>query len=189
MQKSSIQNGLFMGIAMIISSYALYLANPSMFLSAKTLVLLLIFIILLVKSGLDARKGNGGFISFKSAFFNLFVTGAIGTLICTIFDYIHFNMLAPELIDMMKEIQLEAAEQMSGILGSSPEMEEIMEESMDQIEDSNPASLGTMAMGYGIKLILTIPFFSAIISAIIKKDGGFNPPEKLDDDFKYTMKN
>ena len=91
---------------------------------------------------------------------------------------------------MMKEIQLDAAEQMSGLFGSSPEMEEIMEESMEQIEDSNPTSLGAMAMGYGLKLILSIPFFSAILSAIIKKDRGSNVPDNLDDNdqFKYTMK-
>jgi len=80
MKKSSIQNGLFLGVAMIICSYVLYLANPHMFLTAKSGALFLIFLLIMTKSGLDSRKLEGGFIGFKNVFFNMFITGAIGGL-------------------------------------------------------------------------------------------------------------
>jgi len=190
MHKSSIQNGFFLGLAMVVSSYVLYLANPTMFLSAKSMVLLLIFIILMVKSGLDARKNNGGYINFKTAFKNMFITGAIGTLICTVFEFLHFNYISPELIDLQKEIQLEAAEKVSELLGGSAEMEEAIEESLEKIEDSNPASFSNSIMNYFVRLLAPVALFSAIIGMFIRREGGLRPDEKLDDkddEYRYTV--
>lgn len=189
MHKSSIQNGLFLGAAMAISSYVLYLADPGMFFKSKTSVLFLIFIILMVKSGLDARKNNGGFISFGSAFKNMFITGAIGTLICTVFEFLQFNFIAPELIDMQKEMQMEAAERLSEMFsGMSDEVEDAVEESLEKIENDNPASIGNTIKNFVVRLVTPVALFGALIALFIKRDGR-QPMDNLDDknESKYVV--
>ncbi len=182
MKKSSINNGLFLGAAMVIGSYALYLANPKMFFSAKSFVLLMIFILIMVKSGREARKANGGYISFGEAFKNMFVTGAIGVLICTCFEYVLFNFIDPGLIDIQKEIALEAAEKVTELLGGMGEEYEIaLEKEMEKIEDGNPASLGATAKNYFARLLAPVALLSSIIGLVIKRKGtGSGPADDLD---------
>jgi len=113
-----------------------------MFLTFRTGVLFPIFLLILVKSGLDARKANDGVIAFGEAFKNMFVTGAIGVLLCTLFEYLHFNFISPELIEMQRELAIEAAEKVSELLGGfGEEYEEEMERQLETIEDTNPVSL------------------------------------------------
>lgn len=176
MQKSSINNGLFLGIAMIISTYALYLANPKMFLSARSIILFMIFIIILVKAGLDARKAMGGYISFGKAFQNMFVTGAIATALCTMFEYVLMNHIDPTLIDMQKEIAMEAAESVKGLLsGMGDEYEEAFDAEMEKIETSNPVSLPNTLKNYLVRLVAPVALMSAIIGLIIKRNSPGNP--------------
>lgn len=182
MKKSSIQNGLFLGVAMIICSYVLYLANPHMFLTAKSGALFLIFLLIMTKSGLDSRKLEGGFIGFKNVFFNMFITGAIGTLLCTFFEYVHYNFLSPELIEIQREISLEAAEKMAEIFsGLGEEYEEAMDMQLEGLEDENFASLGNTIKNYMVRLVFPVALFSAIIGLFIKRDGPINPDNRLDD--------
>jgi len=182
MKKSSINNGLFLGVAMVISSYVLYLANPKMFFSAKSIVLLMIFIIVLIKAGRDARTENGGFISFKEVFINMFVTGAIGTLLCTSFELVLFNFIDPGLIDIQKEIALEAAEKVTEMLGGlSEEYEVAFEQEIEKIEESNPASMAATIKNYFARLIAPVALLSAIIGLVIKRRGtGSGPADDLD---------
>lgn len=191
MKKSSINNGLFLGIAMVIGSYVLYLANPKMFFSAKSLVLLMIFIIILVKAGRDARADNGGYISFKEVFINMFVTGAIGTLLCTSFEYLLFNFIDPSLIDMQKEIALEAAEKVTELLGGMGEEYEIaFEKELEKIENGNPASAGSTLKNYFARLIAPVALMSAIIGLILKRKGNDNgPADDLDEPRKGYVVN
>lgn len=182
MNKSSIQNGLFLGVAMIICSYVLYLANPKMFLTAKGSILFLVFVLIMTKSGLDARKQGGGFIGFKSAFLNMFITGAIGTFCCTFFEYVHYNFLAPELIDMQREINLEAAEKMAELFsGLGDEYEEAMDLQLENLEDENFTSLGNTIKNYFVRLIFPVALLSAFIGLFIKRGKPFNPNDRLDD--------
>ncbi len=175
MSKTSIQNGIFLGLALVISSYIIYLANPNMYLTARSSILFLIFLLIMIKSGLDARKSNGGFINFKSAFINMFITGAIGTFLCTLFEYIHVNFMAPELIEMQRELALEAAEKVSGLFGDlGEEFEEEMEAQLEKLEEENFASLPNSIKNYFLRLIAPVAFFSAIIGAIIKRKGQSN---------------
>lgn len=182
MKKSSINNGLFLGVAMVIGSYVLYLANPKMFFSAKSIVLLMIFIIVLIKAGKDARTENGGYISFKEAFINMFVTGAIGTLLCTSFEFVLFNFIDPGLIDIQKEIALEAAEKVTEMLGGLGEEYEVaFEQEIEKIEEGNPASMAATIKNYFARLIAPVALLSAIIGLVIKRRGtGSGPADDLD---------
>ena len=184
MHKSSINNGIFLGIAMIISTYVLYLANPSMFLTARSVILLMIFILILVKSGMDARKIQGGFISFGEAFKNMFVTGAIGVTFCTLFEFILTNYIDPSLIVMQQEIAMEAAEQvkeMFGGFGMGEELEEEMDKQLETLEETNPFSPGNTLKNLLFRFVAPVAFMSALFGLIIKKKGtGTNNPDDLD---------
>lgn len=188
MQKSSINNGLFLGIALIISIFVLYLANTRMFFNAKSFVMFTIFLLMIIKSGRDARKANGGFISFSQAFINMFVTGAIGYLLATIGEYILFNLVDPSLPDLQKEIAIEAMEEVSGLFGGA-EMEEAMEKEMDKLEARDLAGPGAMMMNFVTRLIAPVAIISAIVGLIIRKKG--TPHDDLDDnqENRYVVNN
>ncbi len=178
MQKTSVNNGLFLGVALVIAIFVLYLANTRMFFNAKSFVLFTVFLLMTIKSGLDARRANGGFISFSKAFINMFVTGAIGYLLATIGEYILFNFVDPSLPELQKEIAMEAMEEMSGLFGGA-EMEAAMEKEMDKLEDRDLSGPGAMMMNYITRLIAPVAIISAIVGVIIKKPG--TPVDDLDD--------
>lgn len=188
MQKTSINNGIFLGIALVIATYVLYLANTRMFFNAKGFVLFTIFLLITIKSGFDARRANGGFIEFKQAFVNMFITGAIGYFLATIGEYILFNIVDTDLVELQKEISIEAIEEMSGMFGGE-EMQEALEEEIDKIEGKDLAGASSMLLAFFIRLIIPIALFSAIIAFFIKRKG--DPIDHLDDkpDQGYMVNN
>jgi len=170
MNKTSINNGLFLGIALIISSYSLYLANPRMFFAAKGFVLLLIFILILVKTGIEVKKANGGYIGFGEAFKNMFITGAIGTFLCTFFEFIHFNFLSPELLELQKELSIETAEKLLELIEENrPQYLEVGEQYLDKIqEEENLAGFSNTITNFIGRLVAPTALLSALIALIIK---------------------
>lgn len=188
MQKSSINNGIFLGIALLISTYVLYWANTRMFFSIKGFVLFTIFLLIILKSGREARTSLGGFIDWKTAFINMFITGAIGYLFVTVGEYVLYNFVDTGLADLQKEISLEALEEMSGMLGGS-DFQDAMEKSMEEIEDKNIAGAGTMFATYIMRLIAPVGLMAAIVALIIRKKG--QPMDDLDDnqEQRYIVNN
>ncbi len=188
MYKSSYYNGIFLGIAMIISTYVLYIANKSLFLSSRS-ILLIIFILLIVKSGLEARNANGGFITFGQIFKNMFVTGTVGIVLCTPFEYIMMNYIDPDLIEMQKEISLEAAEQardfLSGIGGE--EFDNQFDEELEKIENTNPFSAMNSIRTLLIRLIAPIALLSALFGLILKKNKPQDPNESSQKNQRYIV--
>ncbi len=172
MFKSSYFNGLFLGVAMIISTYVIYLANKSLFFSSKS-ILLIIFILLIVKSGLEARTANGGYITFGQIFKNMFVTGAIGVAICTPFDYILMNFIDPGLIEIYRDLAVESSELtrefMVGLFGEVADAQ--VDREVEKIENSNPFSLSNTLKGFLIKMIAPVALLSALFGLILKKSG------------------
>lgn len=162
--KKATQNGLFMGLMLVICSFTIYKTDPASFISFKSWILFMPFLILLVKSGLDARRENGGIISFGQAFKDMLTAAVIGVFICTLFEYILFNYIDTDLKDLMMEISLISLEQMKGIISES--YVETLIERMEQ-EDiySFPYTLSTFLT----RILSPCILFSLLIAFIIKR--------------------
>jgi len=161
----SISGGLMLGAAMIITSLALYFISPTLFLSLKTWVILVVFIALLTKIGLDTRKANEGIMTFGDGFLSMFIGGAIAVLLCTIFEYIQFNFLDPGLMDLQKEIAIDSIEKLESFMG-----EDAVEAAMNEIEGKEFNTMGQTMLAFVMRLVCPVAVFSAIIALIIKKD-------------------
>ena len=158
------KNGVFMGIMLITCSYVLYITDRESFVQYKSWIVFLPFLILLFKTGTDARRLNGGWINFKSAFKDIFLAAVIGITMCTSFEYILFNYIDPELKIILKEVSLEALSQMDSWINESTV--DTLEENMDKEQLYSP---GYTFSNYVVRLLSPGALFSALISLIIKR--------------------
>jgi len=159
----AVKNGLFLGGALIIGTIAFIMASPRGFLSYGNWALFLIAVLMMVKTANDVKSELNGYASFSELFMPILITVAIGYLLRVTIYYIMANFVSPELVDLQKEISIEALEAMSGLLG-----EEMMDQSLDAIEDQNIAGVGSVMMQYVSLMIGTGGIVNAIISAIFK---------------------
>jgi len=163
--KNAISNGLFMGVIFILASYVLYLADAQSFINYKSWVLFLPFLILLFKTGTDARRNNDGLIRFGQAFKNMFFAAAIGTLICTTFEHYLFNSIDPSLIDLMKEQAVISMESMKDYAD-----EGLVNGYIAKIQSEQLYTISYSITQYVVRLILPCAIFSALVSYIIRRD-------------------
>ena len=168
MENPAVKWGVYLAIASIALLLIFYLVDPALIFSANTYVSIVVTIVMLVMACRESKMNSGGFASFGQMFQTAFLTWVIGSVIGVIFQYVLMNFIDPGLIELQKEISMEAIEKMSGLLG-----EEGMEAAIESIEESNPVSAGKMAIGM---VIMMIPgaIVAAIIGAIMQKK---NPAE------------
>ncbi len=168
MENPSIKWGVYLAIASIASLLLFYLINPELIFSVNSYLGFVITIAILVFACKEVRENSGGFASFGEMFQTAFITFAIGSLIGVVFQYILMNFIDPGLIEMQKEISIEAMEKMSSFIG-----EEAMEVAIEEVENSNPTSIGKMGIGYIFMLVFGA-ILASIIALIMKKK---NPAE------------
>lgn len=161
----AIKNGLFLGAALVVGTIAFILVSPRGFLSYGNWALFLIAVLIMVKTANDVKSELGGFASFGQLFTPILITVAIGYFLRVAIYYIMANFVSPELVEIQKEISVEALEAMSGLLG-----EEMMDQSLDAIEEQNVAGIGSLAMQYVSLMIGTGGIVNAIICAVFKNE-------------------
>lgn len=170
MKNAGVQNGLYLGVALSLLMMVMYFFSPKFMLSWGSWFSFLVYILFMVKAGKEEKEMMGGYASFGEMLKPTFLTYLIGSLIGTAFTFVLINFIDPSLMDLMKDIQIEAIDKMGAFLD-----EDALEIAKDSIlENDNPFSIGTMVMGWVVGLILPGIIFALIISAIIKN-------EKVDD--------
>lgn len=161
---NALKNGVFMGAMLIICAYVLYLTDRDAFIRYKSWVVFLPFLILLFKTGADARRLNGGWISFKNAFKEILFAAVIGITMCTSYEHILFNYIDPELKLILKDISVESLSQMGTLVSEST-----LETFRDKIDKENLYSIGYTLSTYVVRLLTPGVVFSLLISFIIKR--------------------
>lgn len=169
LENPSIKNGIIAGLAGAAVTLVCYLINPKWALTAASWITTPLFIVMMVLS-VKADKEGQDFTSFSDALKPAFLTYVVANLLFTIFYYVLLNFIAPELIEIQKEIALEAIEKMQGFLG-----EEAAEAAIDQIQGRDFSfGLGTALWTFAWGLIIP-GFIVAAIIALIMKDKKPNP--------------
>jgi hypothetical protein len=173
--KESIKYGIIGGLIIClvhIGSWTMGVATYVSVISIESFVPYLIILFLL--AGLQIRKQNGGFLSFKEAIKFVFLAYAIVAAIEAINSYILYNILDKDLTGKVLEITREKMVKMMEKFGATPEQ---LKENMQKVDaEKKETNLRNILLGTGMYLIW---YFvkSMIISIIIKKD------PKIDESF------
>lgn len=164
MKSISINNGLFLGIILIIFTIVLSYVNPRLFLQAKSFLLVIPFILILIKTGLDFRKLNGGIASLADLFVACFICSIIAILMCSSFEYLQFNYFNPGLLEIQYELSLEALEQSKSLFG-----EAYAEKGKSFLEKENLYGLKEIISMVFIRFFIPGAFFSFLVALILKR--------------------
>ena len=163
LENPAIKNGILAGIASAVFVLLLYLVNPRWIFGFPSYITTIIIIILMVQS-VKAEKKTLEYTAFSDALKPAFLTFVIANLIYIIFYYVLVNFIAPELMDIQKEITMEMIEKMSGFLG-----EEGTETAIEQMEARNfDFGLKTAAWTFAFGLIFPGFIIATIIAAVMK---------------------
>jgi uncharacterized integral membrane protein len=165
MDKPSVKHGVYLGIGVIILTLLFYFISARFMLSWGNWVGYILTIALMVMAVKEQREIDEGFISLGTAFKTSWITYVIGTAIAGVFSYILIKFIDTSLLDVMKEIQMEALEKMSGFLG-----EDGLEKAQEAIEEQDP--FGPVSYGFGMLFTFIFPgaLFAIIIAAIMKNN-------------------
>ncbi len=162
-ENPSVRNGIIAGIGASAITLLLYLVNERMVFSLSGWLTTILFIILMVRSVKEVKSGLE-FMSFADALKPGFLTYVIGNLVYVIFYYVLLNFIDPGLVELQREIAVEAMEKLGSFLG-----EDTLETAMDEIEKRDfRFGLGTAALTYGWGLIFPGFIAAAIIAAVLK---------------------
>jgi len=168
----SLKWAAILGLVSIIISLMAYLIDITLIVQSYwPFVLLVIFLAIPIYAGRDFRSKIGGYMSFKDAFLHGFVVLAVGIFIGTVFDYILFNVIDPEIIPMLVEVQMEnSMKMMESFGGGNAEMMDGMAEGVKK-----GYTLQGQALGFLWKLVL------CAIGALIV--GGINKKKNKEEEF------
>lgn len=165
MENKAIFNGLLMGGASIIVTLLFYFINPRFLMTTGAYIMYGIFLFFMFRAVIDSRAQQGGFITFSEGLKAAFLSYVIGGLMYYLFNHILVAFIDPSLVEITKEVAIEAIEKMESFIG-----EDATAEAIDQLDEvSYKPTLANTLMGYVISLIFGF-IFSLIIAAIYKKE-------------------
>ena len=160
-----VKNGLIAGILAIIVSVVIWLIDASAYLKFGPYVRLIIIVYFLYRTAKETRDANGGFINLAELFKVTFLASIVATLVFFVFNYLHYNFIDTNLVEIQKQIAMESVEKISQTFGS----EDMMTEITDKLEEQDfSMGIGKLFTGWLINLIWWA-IVSVIIAAIMKK--------------------
>lgn len=164
---NAVKNGAILGVISIVFILTCYAVDYTLLVQLKILALsLLISLGFGIYAGIKYRNEIGGFLSFGKAFQHGFVLFAISGLVYTLFTFVLYFVIDPELPEKLKEASLANTEEMMRGFGMP---EDQLEEAMEKAEESAQGqySPAKMALGYLFSLIFSA--IMALISGLIVK--------------------
>lgn len=171
MKNHGISNGLILGGVSVAISLLFYVISQDLFFNwwLQILLSLAITIFFTTRAGLMTRRDLNGFITFSQAIKPTFTAIAIGMLITSLFNYVLYNFIDPDLAVALRDKTLEVTENMMRSFGAP---EDQLDNAMAEIEKQNfMPTIGKTLQQYLFALIIGF-VIAAIISLIIKR----NPP-------------
>jgi hypothetical protein len=147
-----------------------YLFYQPLFTSVSTsLLVYLVYLGLLIFSGIDTKRKFGGFISFQSAFSVIFLSSALMGLVGAVFTILLFGVIDPEFAVTLNEMVIESSVSMMEKFGTPPSQ---IEEVATKLQENPQFSVMNQVKGFFTGLVI-YAVLAAVIGALIKK----NKPE------------
>jgi len=165
-KSNSINLGLYLGATLAAIVVLIYAVNLDLMVEWWFSVALLAIVIAFgIVAAKRAKNNNGGFISFKEAFVNYFITITLGTAISTVIGIVIFNVIDPEAATHLNEQILLKSKQMMERFGMP---QEAMAVALDEASKKDNFSIGPQLQSYVFSLAL-YAVIGLIIALIVKK--------------------
>lgn len=157
--------GLILGLAGMAAMAISYMVGHRFFLTWGSWLAYITSAVVMYKAATSFRESEGGFMKFGTAFLTSWVPYIIGSLLVGLFTYTLFNVFDPSLNDSMKEIQMEALEQLSSFLG-----EDGIEQAQELIDSNeNMMTLGTTFLSWIFGMFFPGAIIALIVALITKR--------------------
>ena len=158
---------LYFTLLYIACNFILYLTEPSWLFNMYAGWIWMAVLLLFMWAAVRAQKNNGqGFITLRDGVKQAWMTFVIGLGVTYIFQYLLTNVIDTSLLDIQKEVQVEAVENMARSMGLS---EDKIQAQVEEIQERGHTGFSRLLFGYASLLVFgAIPSF--ILAAIMKKE-------------------
>lgn len=166
--KNAVKSGIYVGVFGIIINLIVYVIDPTLFIKWWFGIgLLVINLGLVIYFGLQYRKEEEGYLTFKEGFLHGFVLLLISGFIGILFSALLYNVIDPELPEILTDATIEQTRTMLENFGTPSDA---MDEALEKVREDSPNSytFGGLLKGYGILIIFYL-IISLITGAIVKK--------------------
>ena len=165
-KSNSINLGLYLGATLAAIVVLIYIVNLDFMVEWwLSIALLTVVITFGVVAVIQAKNNNSGFLSFKGAFVNYFLTIAVGTAISAVVGIVIFNVVDPEAATHLNEQILLKSKQMMEGFGMP---QEAMATALDEASKKDNFSIGSQVQSYVFSLAL-YALIGLIVALIVKK--------------------
>ena len=165
-KSNSINLGLYLGATLAAIVVLIYTVNLDFMVEWwLSIALLTVVITFGVVAGIQAKNNNSGFLSFKGAFVNYFLTIAVGTAISAVVGIVIFNVVDPEAATHLNEQILLNSKQMMEGFGLP---QEAIATALDEASKKDNFSIGSQVQSYVFSLAL-YALIGLIVALIVKK--------------------
>jgi hypothetical protein len=171
-----VKYGILGGFGVIALYMLAYLISSASIASIYTMFCYLPLMFCMIYGAIEYRTEIGGYENFGKAFLIVFLIGAIGAVMQSVFSVILFKYIDPSLPELVKQVALENT---LDILEKVNAPQATIDESMAKARanDYNP-SLLSFAYGIGISLVINT-VLSLLIAAFVRRDSNAADPQNL----------
>lgn len=169
LKQEGLKYGVILGVVAIILTLLVYIVDVTLLVDWKySISSLVIFMALTVYFGNKFRKQEmEGFMSFGQSYLFSFIVLMMSNLVMALFLMVLYNVIDPEVPDIVIDQTIENTESFLRQLGTDDEK---IDEAIEQLEEDMPSNFtpGGILKNSWI-YVLTSAFFSLIAGAIIKR--------------------
>jgi Protein of unknown function (DUF4199) len=167
-KREGIKVGIINGLIALTLMYGSYFMGMDLFIKQQYLNTFLPYmIVVLLITGFQLRKKNGGYLSFKQAIQFTFMSYVIAAILVAIGTYILFNLIDKDLTQKSFVLGMEKTRALMERFGAS---DEEIERTLERMEnEKTETGFKTILLGTGLGLIWDF-VKSLLITLIIRKE-------------------
>jgi hypothetical protein len=170
----SVKWGMIIGLVYCVLLWLRYNmgTNNLIMLGIWSLIGFIIVLVLLLMSGFQLRKKQGGFIEFKTIFKYLFITVLIYEAFYAVFNFIYIKYIDPEFFTKLKGA-------MEELLVKANESQDKIDEALEKMDKDAAAATTILGLLKSYLISVAISGTCALImAAIIKKKNPFQSEQE-----------
>lgn len=163
LRKNAARTGLFLGLFVVVTTTLVYVLDISLFTASwYGLLSMAIIIAFGAFAAIQAKKNQGGFLTFKETFTSFLVTVLVGLSISTVFSVLLFNVIDPEAKQIITDNVIKMTTGMMEKFGAKPaDINQIIKE-MQKTD-----SFGVLGQLKGFAFNIIIYSIIGLITALI----------------------
>jgi hypothetical protein len=160
----AIKFGVFAGLGTLMFLFLFYWIEKQLMLSPGVIwSTMFLYILGMYMAGVESRKENGGFIDFKTALKAAFLVYVIANGIYHLYNYVLYNFLDPDMLNVQKAFLENNMEQIEGMMGEdwAKQFREGIDKLNYNMADVISAYISSLIGGF---------LLAAIIARIVRKN-------------------